>query len=84
MPAIQGQIVEYWTRKPVPNAVVSANGRTTVTDAAGRFSLEVPMGVVSFHASHPQFHPFVTSFNITAPRGFNVGTIRLQSKVVAL
>ena len=76
--------MEYYTGRSVQGAVVSANEKTAVTDAGGRFSVEVPMGVVSFRASHPQFHPFITSLNITAPRGFNVGTIRLQSRLVAL
>jgi hypothetical protein len=48
------------------------------------FSLEVPLGVVSMSVAHGDFHPFVTSLNITSPRPFNIGVIKLQSKVRAL
>jgi len=82
--SIQGKVLEYWTSRPVAGAVVSAGGRTAVTDSAGMFSLEVPLGVVSLSVTHGDFHPFVTSLNITSPRPFNIGVIKLQSKVRAL
>ena len=84
MASIQGRIVEYWSQRGVPGAVVSAGGRTAVTDSAGTFSLEVPLGVVSMSVTDGDFHPFVTSLNITSPRPFNIGVIKLQSKVRAL
>ena len=77
-------MVEYWTRRGVPNAVVQANGRVATTDASGMFSVEVPMGIVSVKVTHPQFHDYVTSLNITAQRPFNVGDLAMQSRVVAL
>jgi len=82
--SIQGKVLEYWSGRPVAGAVVSAGGRTAVTDSSGMFSLEVPLGVVSLSVTHGDFHPFVTSLNVTTPKPFNVGTIRLQSKVRAL
>ena len=82
--SIQGKVLEYWSGRPVAGAVVSAGGRTAVTDSSGMFSLEVPLGVVSMSVTHGDFHPFVTSLNVTTPKPFNVGTIRLQSKVRAL
>ena len=84
MPSIQGKVLEYWSGRSVAGAIVSAGGRTAVTDAAGMFSLEVPLGVVSLSVTHGDFHPFITSLNVTAPKPFNIGTIRLQSKVRAL
>jgi hypothetical protein len=82
--SIQGKVLEYWSGRPVSGAIVSAGGRTAVTDSAGMFSLEVPLGVVSMSVTHGDFHPFVTSLNITSPRPFNIGVIKLQSKVRAL
>ena len=82
--SIQGRVVEYWTSRPVQGAVVSAGGKTAVTDSAGTFSLEVPTGVINLSITHDEFHPFTTSLNITSPRPFNVGLIRLQSRLVAL
>ena len=82
--SIQGRVVEYWTRRGVQGAVVQAGGRTTVTDASGGFSLEVPMGVLTVKVTHPQFHDYTTSLNITAQRPFNVGDLTMQSKVRAL
>jgi len=82
--SIQGKVVEYYSRRPVPGAIVNANGRTAVTDSAGTFSLEVPTGVINLSITHGEFHPFITSLNITSPRPFNVGLIRLQSRLVAL
>jgi len=84
MASIQGRIVEYWSGRSVPGAVVSAGGRTAVTDSSGMFSLEVPLGPVSLGVSHGDFYPFVTSLNITSPKPFNIGVIKLQSKVKAL
>ena len=77
-------MVEYWTRRAVPGAVVQADGRTAVTDANGVFSVEVPMGIVSVKVTHPQFHDYVTSINITAQRPFNAGELTVQSRVRAL
>ena len=82
--SIQGRVVEYWTSRPVQGAIVSAGGKTAVTDSAGTFSLEVPLGPVSLSVSHGDFYPFVTSLNITSPKPFNIGVIKLQSKVKAL
>jgi len=82
--SIQGRVVEYYSRRSVQGATVNANGRTAVTDANGSFSLEVPTGVVNLTVTHGDFHPFVTSLNITSPRPFNIGVVRLQSRLVAL
>ena len=82
--SVQGRVVEYWSQRGVPGAIVSAGGKTAVTDSSGMFSLEVPLGVVSMSVTHGDFHPFVTSLNITSPKPFNIGVIKLQSKVRAL
>jgi len=82
--SIQGRILEYWTKRGVQGAVVQAGGRTTLTDSAGGFSLEVPLGVLTVKVTHPQFHDYTSSLNITAPRPFNVGDITIQSRVRAL
>ena len=84
MASIQGRVVEYWTRRGVQGAVVQAGGRTGVTDASGGFSLEVPIGVLTVRVTHPQFHDYTTSLNITAQRPFNAGDLTMQSKVRAL
>ena len=84
MASIQGRVVEYWTHRGVQGAVVQAGGRTAVTDASGGFSLEVPMGVLTVRVTHPQFHGYTTSLNITAQRPFNIGEVTMQSKVRAL
>ena len=84
MPSIQGKAVEYWSRRPVAGAVISAGGKTAVTDSSGMFSLDVPLGPISLSVSHGDFHPFTTSLNMTSPKPFNVGVISLQSKVKAL
>ena len=84
MASIQGRILEYWTRRGVQGAVVQAGGRTTLTDSAGGFSLEVPMGVLTVRVTHPEFHDYAASLNITAQRPFNVGDITMQSRVRAL
>ena len=84
MASIQGRIVEYWTRRGVQGAVVQAGGRTAVTGASGGFSLEVPLGVLTVKVTHPQFHDYTSSLNITAQQPFNIGEVTMQSKVRAL
>jgi len=84
MASIQGKVCEYWTKRGIPGAVVQADGRTAVTDASGGFSLEVPMGMISMKVTHPQFHDYISSLNITAQKPFNIGTVTMQSKVTAL
>lgn len=82
--SIQGKIVEYYTRRSVPGAVVIVNDRSTVTDQAGRFSMDVPMGTLTIKVTHRQFYDYITSLNITASIAYDIGTITLQSKVRAL
>jgi len=82
--SIQGKIVEYYTRRSVPGAVIIVNDRSTVTDQAGRFSMTVPLGPLTIKVTHRQFHDYVTSLNITAQTAYDIGTITLQSKVRAL
>jgi len=84
MASIQGKVVEYYTRRSVPGAVVIVNDRSTVTDQAGRFSMDVPLGVVTIKVTHRQFYDYITSLNITAAIAYDIGTITLQSKVRAL
>ena len=84
MASIQGKVVEYYTRRGVPSAVVIANNMSTVTDSAGRFSMDVPMGVLTIKVTHRQFYDYITSLNITAHIAYDIGTITLQSKVRAL
>ena len=84
MPSIQGKIVEYYTRRAVPGAVVIVNNRTTLTDQAGRFSMDVPLGPLTIKVTHRQFYDYITSLNITVPTAYDIGTITLQSKVRAL
>ena len=82
--SIQGKVVEYYTRRSVPGAVVIVNDRSTVTDQAGRFSMDVPLGPLTIKVAHRQFHDYITSLNITASIAYDIGTITMQSKVRAL
>lgn len=84
MASIQGRVVEYYTGRAVPSAIISADGRTTTTNSAGMFSLDVPTGVINLNITHRDFHAFATSLNITSQKPFNVGVIRLQSRMRAL
>ena len=82
--SIQGRVVEYWTRRSIQGAIITADSRTAVTNSAGMFVMDVPLGVISLKVSHPQFRPHVASLNITRHTPLNVGEITLQSKVRAL
>ena len=84
MPSIQGKVVEYYTRRAVPNAVIIVNDRSTVTDQAGRFSMDVPLGPLTIKVTHRQFYDYITSLNMTVSTAYDIGTITLQSKVRAL
>ena len=84
MPSIQGKVVEYYTRRAVPNAVIIVNDRSTVTDQAGRFSMDVPLGPLTIKVTHRQFYDYITSLNMTVSTAYDIGTITLQSKVIAL
>jgi len=55
-----------------------------VTDQAGRFSMDVPLGPLTIKVTHRQFYDYTTSLNITASIAYDIGTITLQSKVRAL
>ena len=82
--SIQGKVVEYYTRRSIPGAVVIVNSRSTVTDQAGRFSMDVPLGSLTIKVTHRQFYDYITSLNITVSTAYDIGTITLQSKVRAL
>ena len=84
IPSIQGKIVEYYSRRGVPGAIVIVNNRTTLTDASGRFSMEVPMGTLVIKVTKGGFHPYATSLNITSPTAYDIGVITIQSMVRAL
>lgn len=84
MASIQGKVVEFYTRRPVRGSVVRADGATAITDSAGRFSVVVPIGVTTLRVTHREFHPYITSLNITRPTAYDAGTITLQSLVRAL
>jgi hypothetical protein len=82
--SIQGRVVEYWTRRSIKGAIVTTNGRTAVTNSAGMFVMDVPLGTLSFKVTHPDFSPYVTSLNITRHTALDIGEITLQSKVKPL
>lgn len=84
MPSIQGRVLEVYTRRPVQGAVIVVGNLSTVTDSQGRFSMTVPVGTISLQVSHPEFHPYITSLNLPREMPYNVGTINLQSRIVAL
>jgi len=84
IPSIQGKVVEYYTRRAVPGAIVLVNNRSTRTDSAGRFSMDVPMGTLVLKVTKGGFHPYATSLNITSPTAYDIGTVTLQSMVRAL
>lgn len=84
IPSIQGKVVEYYTRRSILGAVVIVNSRSTVTDQAGRFSMDVPLGSLTIKVTHRQFYDYVTSLNMTVSTAYDIGTITLQSKVRAL
>lgn len=84
MPSIQGQVVEYYSRRPVRGAVVQAAGKTATTGSSGMFSMELPRGVFTMMVTHRDFYDFVTSLNVTAPKAYDLGVITMQSKVRAL
>jgi len=50
--AISGQVTEKFSGQPLANVTVSAGGVETITDANGRYKIELPAGVynVSFRA----------------------------------
>ena len=82
--SIVGRIVEYYSHKAVAGAVVIADGRTTVSDANGRFSLLVPLKSVTLKVAHPAFYDYSTQINASAPVAYDVGTLTIQSKITAL
>ncbi len=49
--AVNGQIVETGSLRPLPGAQVTAGTRSTVTDANGRFTLSLPQGSVTLRVS---------------------------------
>ena len=82
--SIVGRICEYYSRKAVAGAMVIADGRTTVSDANGRFSLLVPLKSVTLKVAHQDFYDYSTVINTSAARAYDIGILSLQSKIRAL
>ncbi len=82
MPQISGVVVEKYTRQPVRGVTIRIGNFVALTDAMGRFSLEVPLGQVQISLTHRDFHPYVRSLNVI--RAADIGAIGMSSKVVAL
>ena len=82
MPQISGVVVERFTRRPIRGVTIRIGNFVALTDAMGRFSLEVPLGQVQISLTHRDFHPYVMSLNVI--RAADIGAIGMSSKVVAL
>ncbi|HEY0022750.1 MAG TPA: SusC/RagA family TonB-linked outer membrane protein [Longimicrobium sp.] len=64
---IRGTVVETGNRQPLAGATVAGGGRSTVTDAAGEFTLaEVPAGRVQVRASRLGYQAGETSVSVAA------------------
>jgi len=82
MPQVSGVVVEKWTRRPVSGATVKIGNYVGLTNSMGRFSIVAPIGVHTMTITHRSFHPAVKALNILLSA--DIGTIELNSKVVAL
>jgi len=82
MPQVSGIVVEKWTRRPVRGVTVRIGNYVGLTDAAGRFSIDAPIGPHQISITHRDFHPYSMLLNVVSL--VNIGVISLDSKVVAL
>ncbi len=82
MVKVAGMVVEKWTRRPVSGVKVSVGHYVGLTDAMGRFNVEAPAGNYQISITKGGFHPAIFPLNLVGAR--NVGTISIESQVVAL
>ena len=43
---LTGVVLEKWSEKPVPDAIVWVGNQELLTDENGRFSIDVPLGAI--------------------------------------
>ncbi len=75
-------VVEKFTRRPVSGVRINVGHYIGLTDAMGRFNLEVPTGNYQVSISKPGFHPAIVPLNLLGAT--NLGAISIESQVVAL
>ena len=54
---VSGYVTDSMTGEGIPGARISAGPRTTLADASGAWSLDVPDGLVTISSSPPNFDP---------------------------
>ena len=65
MPRVYGRVYDTNTGKGIPYVAVSINGRTTVTDLNGNFSIEVPQGTYTLSVRTAMYSPFSTKIDVS-------------------
>jgi hypothetical protein len=62
---IAGVVRHAETRAPLPDVIITADARRTVSDGDGRFVLRVPAGVILIETSAADFYPLSTQIDVT-------------------
>jgi hypothetical protein len=61
---VSGTVVDADTRAPIPNARLSLNQAVTTADTAGRFTLPVPVGLVTVLVEATGYFPLATALSV--------------------
>jgi hypothetical protein len=62
--SVSGTVVDADSRAPIPNARVSVSQTVVTTDAAGRFTLSVPAGLVTVLVEATGYFPLATGLSV--------------------
>ena len=61
---VSGTVVDADSRAPIPNARLSVSQTVVATDAAGRFTLSVPVGLVTVLVEAAGYFPLATGLSV--------------------
>jgi len=75
---IEGRVVEYYTGRPIPNALVTVDSISTVTDSQGRFRVELAPRVYRVTIYHKDFETVTLTANLLTVAALNLGDIRVK------
>ena len=83
MVAVQGKVVERFTKKPVIGAVVNVGGNIGYTNFNGQFSVTTNTGRQDLQVTANGYTPWFRNMNFK--RAINrVGVIAIDSEIMAL
>jgi len=84
MSDVTGQVVNFWTGKPISFATVKFNSFIATTDAEGKFNIVVPPDTYNIEVIHRDYELTKFSANIRTEQAYGVGILKVKPIFKAL